>query len=66
MIDKKTKNFDLKKVKQEIQTLKKTLLNLNFQKSTGQLEKTAEISKTKKNIAKLKTQISNSIGGNNA
>ena len=66
MIDKKTKNFDLKKVKQEIQNLKKTLLNLNFQKSTGQLEKTAEISKTKKNIAKLKTQISNSIGGNNA
>ena len=66
MIDKKTKNFDLKKAKQEIQTLKKTLLNLNFQKSTGQLEKTAEISKTKKNIAKLKTQISNSIGGNNA
>ena len=66
MIDKKTNNFDLKKVKQEIQNLKKTLLNLNFQKSTGQLEKTAEISKTKKNIAKLKTQISNSIGGNNA
>ena len=35
----------------------KTLLNLNFQKSTGQLEKTAEISKTKKNIARLYNMI---------
>jgi len=41
-------------------------MNLNFQKSTGQLEKTADIKKTKKNIAKLKTQINEKIGENNA
>ena len=58
-MNKKSNNsFNLKKTKEEIENLKKKLLNLNFQKSTGQLEKTAEIRKAKKNIAKLKTQIS--------
>ena len=65
MIKKNTK-IDLVKAKQEILDLKKALLNLNFQKSTGQLEKTAEIRKTKKNIAKLKYSISNSVGADNA
>ena len=35
------------KIKSEISTLKKSLLNFKFQKSTGQLEKTAEIKKMK-------------------
>ena len=39
--------------------LKKSLLNYNFQKSSGQLEKTSEIRKTKKKIAQLKTEINN-------
>ena len=63
---KKNTNTDLKKVKQEILDLKKNLLNLNFQKSTGQLEKTADIKKTRRNIAKLKHYISKSIGVDNA
>ena len=63
---KKNTTTDLKKVKQEILDLKKNLLNLNFQKSTGQLEKTADIKKTKRNIAKLKQSISKSIGVDNA
>ena len=58
MIDKSNKNTDITKIKGEITNLRKNLLNLNFQKSTGQLEKTAEIRKVKKSIAKLKTQIS--------
>tara|TARA_B100001029_G_C14753041_1_gene281835 strand:- start:151 stop:276 length:126 start_codon:yes stop_codon:yes gene_type:complete len=41
-------------------------MNLNFQKSTGQLEKTSEIRKTKKNIAKLKTEIKQLGGDKNA
>tara|TARA_Y100001970_G_scaffold238521_1_gene299791 strand:+ start:486 stop:671 length:186 start_codon:yes stop_codon:yes gene_type:complete len=45
------------KLRDEIISLKKTLLNLNFQKSSGQLEKTSKIRETKKKIAKLKTQI---------
>ena len=52
--------------KEDIINLKKTLLNLNFQKSTGQLEKTHEIKKSKKNLARLKMNINKIIGDNNA
>ena len=66
-MNKKSNNsFNLKKSKEDIINLKKTLLNLNFQKSTGQLEKTSEIRKTKKNIAKLKTEIKQLGGDKNA
>ena len=58
MIQKSNKIIDITKIRGEITNLKKNLLNLYFQKSTGQLEKTAEIRKVKKNIARLKTQIS--------
>ena len=58
MIQKSNKIIDITKIRGEITSLKKNLLNLYFQKSTGQLEKTAEIRKVKKNIARLKTQIS--------
>ena len=60
------KNTDIKKIKSEISTLKKSLLNFKFQKSTGQLEKTSEIRKTKKRLARLKTEINKSIGEANA
>ena len=53
-----TKKIDLKKMSTEINSLKKSLLNLNFQKSTGQLEKTSEIKKVRRKIASLKTSIS--------
>tara|TARA_Y200000002_G_C22361015_1_gene529083 strand:+ start:336 stop:530 length:195 start_codon:yes stop_codon:yes gene_type:complete len=58
-------NKDIK-VLEEILNLKKTLLNLNFQKSSGQLEKTSDIRKTKKEISRLKTKLSNLNGVNNA
>ena len=60
------KNTDIKKIKSEISTLKKSLLNFKFQKSSGQLEKTSEIRKTKKKLARLKTDINKSIGESNA
>tara|TARA_B100001540_G_scaffold112258_1_gene100690 strand:+ start:849 stop:1046 length:198 start_codon:yes stop_codon:yes gene_type:complete len=60
------KNTDIKKIKSEISALKKSLLNFKFQKSTGQLEKTSEIRKTKKKLARLKTEINKSIGVSNA
>ena len=59
------KKMDLKKMSTEIYSLKKSLLNLNFQKSTGQLEKTSEIKKVRRKIASLKTSI-NQEKGNNA
>ena len=57
---------DSSKMKEEILKLKKSLINLYFQKSSGQLEKTSEIRKAKKGIAKLKMQISQSNGAKNA
>ena len=60
------KTTDIKKIKSEISSLKKSLLNFKFQKSSGQLEKTSEIRKTKKKLARLKTEINKSIGESNA
>ena len=59
-------NLDDKKIKDEILNLKKTLMNLNFQKSSGQLEKTSKIKDTKKQIARLNTKLSNINGDKNA
>ena len=64
-MSKKT-NLNDKKIKDEILNLKKTLLNLNFQKSSGQLEKTSKIKDTKKQIARLNTQLSILNGEKNA
>ena len=41
-MQKKVKKLDSKKIKSEIEDLKKAFLNLKFQKATGQLEKTSE------------------------
>ncbi len=54
------------KNKEEILSLKKTLLNLNFQKFSGQLEKTSQIKKAKKDIARLKMKLSKITGDSNA
>ena len=56
------KKMDLKKMSTEIYSLKKSLLNLNFQKSTGQLEKTSEIKKVRRKIASLKTSVNQEKG----
>jgi large subunit ribosomal protein L29 len=59
-------NLEDKKIKDEILNLKKALMNLNFQKSSGQLEKTSKIKDTKKQIARLNSRLSNNIGDKNA
>jgi ribosomal protein L29 len=56
----------IKEIKSEIVILKKSLMNLKFQKSTGQLEKTSEIKGLRIKIARLKTDISKMLGENNA
>tara|TARA_Y100001970_G_scaffold284724_2_gene402695 strand:- start:1569 stop:1769 length:201 start_codon:yes stop_codon:yes gene_type:complete len=66
MIKKNKTALSSSKLKDEIINLKKSLLNLNFQKSTGQLEKTSNIKKTKKNIAKLMFELSTINGDKNA
>ena len=60
------KNIDNKKIRLEIIGLKKILLNFKFQKSTGQLEKTSEIKKTRKKISRLKTEMNKIKGETNA
>ena len=62
----KNKNITDKKILDEIVNHKKTLLNLNFQKSSGQLEKTSNIKKTKKEISRLKTKLAIMNGADNA
>ena len=62
----KKNNIDAKKINDEILELKKNLMNLNFQKNTGQLEKTNQIKNTKKNIARAITKLTNIAGEKNA
>ena len=64
-MSKKVKIND-KKIQDEILYLKKSLLNLSFQKSSGQLEKTSKIKEAKKQIARLKTKLTNINGEKNA
>ena len=65
-MNKKQNNSDLSKMRAEVVNLKRNMMNLKFQKSTGQLEKTAEMKKTRLKIARLKTNMSQVIGDKNA
>ena len=56
----------INEIRSEVVNLKKTLMNLKFQKSTGQLEKTSQIKNTRVKIARIKTQISKINGESNA
>ena len=62
----KKNKLEISKIREEILNLKKSLINFNFQKSSGQLEKTSLIKKTRKDIARLKTQIGKTKEGSNA
>ena len=64
-MNKKT-DININKIKEEILNLKKNLLNLNFQKFSGQLEKTAQIKKIRREIAQLKTKQKTLNGDKNA
>tara|TARA_B100000900_G_C20488874_1_gene678674 strand:+ start:52 stop:264 length:213 start_codon:yes stop_codon:yes gene_type:complete len=49
--------LDQNKLKEKVSVLRKESLNLRFQKSSGQLEKTARITSVRKQIARIKTAI---------
>ena len=49
--------LDFNILKDKMGVLRKESLNLRFQKSSGQLEKTTRISVVKKQIARIKTAI---------
>tara|TARA_B100000214_G_C23429403_1_gene384118 strand:- start:205 stop:399 length:195 start_codon:yes stop_codon:yes gene_type:complete len=47
--------LEMKDLKEKVNILRKEALNLRFQMSSGQLEKTARISQVRKQIARIKT-----------
>ena len=49
--------LDINNLRDKMSALRKESLNLRFQKSSGQLEKTARISIVKKQIARIKTAL---------
>ena len=55
--------LDLDILKDKMGVLRKESLNLRFQKSSGQLDKTARISKVRKQIARIKTAITYKMKG---
>ena len=61
-----SKKINLKSLRSDIDLLKKTLLNLNFQKSSGQLENTSAIKKARRKIASLKTSLNQQRGKQDA
>ena len=66
MINKKGNINNLSKMRAEVVALKRNMMNLKFQKSTGQLEKTAEIKKTRLKIARIKTNMNQILGDQDA
>ena len=57
MAKKINKLSDVKKLIIELNSVRKSLLNLRFQKATGQLEKTSQIKKSRKKVAQLLTKL---------
>ena len=66
MINKKQNSSNLSKMRAEVVALKRNMMNLKFQKTTGQLEKTAEIKKTRLKIARNKTNMNQILGDQDA
>ena len=65
----KIRKMDESIILKQIKELKQELFNLRFQAAVGKLENTASISKTKKQIARMKTVLTeranaDKIGGN--
>ena len=57
MKKKEIKKLTKEQVLKEFEKLKKDLFNIRFQKINGQIKNPAQISETKRNIARLKTKI---------
>ena len=51
----KIRNMDVATIEKNIEELKLELFNLRFQAAVGKLENTAQIKKNKKQIARMKT-----------
>ena len=59
MKNKEINKLSIDELKNKIYSLKKDLFNFRFRKVNGQLEDTAKVSQTKKDLAKLLTKMNN-------
>ncbi|MBI28425.1 MAG: 50S ribosomal protein L29 [Alphaproteobacteria bacterium MarineAlpha5_Bin11] len=66
MAKKKNTNLSIQEIKSKLSDLKKEMLNFRFKKSSGQLENTSQIKKTRRLIASMNTKLSQKQGGDNA
>ena len=67
LMAKKVKKLnDIKNLMVDLNSTRKSLLNLRFQKATGQLEKTSQIKTLRKKIAQLCTKINQNRNLKNA
>ena len=57
MKQKEIKKLTQKQMLENLEKLKKDLFNFRFQKINGQIKSPSKISETKKNIARLKTEL---------
>tara|TARA_Y100000741_G_scaffold355000_1_gene329910 strand:+ start:559 stop:759 length:201 start_codon:yes stop_codon:yes gene_type:complete len=66
MAKKKQNKLDIKEISKEVSEYRKELLNLRFQKSSGQLQNTSQFKKIRKKIAQSLTTLKNIEGEKNA
>lgn len=58
MAENKYRDLTPDQLRDELVKLKKEQFNMRFQKATGQLENTAQVRKVRRNIARVKTYLS--------
>ena len=56
-VNKKLRKMSVEEIEKEIENLKEELFNLKFQAALGNLEKPSRMREIKKNIARMKTVI---------
>ena len=57
MKNKEIKKLTIDEMKNKISSLRKDLFNFRFRKVNGQLEDTAKVTETRRNLAKILTKI---------
>jgi large subunit ribosomal protein L29 len=64
MKNKEIKKLSTAELKKKVDLLKKDLFNFRFRKANGQVDDTAKISQTKKNLAKVLTNLNKNSKSN--
>ncbi|ACZ01730.1 MULTISPECIES: 50S ribosomal protein L29 [Streptobacillus] len=62
MTVKEVRDLDLNQLESQVKELKHELFNLKLQKTLGQLQNTAQIRKVKRDIARMKTILTEKTG----